>query len=87
MAPIEIKLAECPVSTISAKANSTAKGMVSAVTRVRRQSPSIASNSRVTRPKPKKITWRTVSVVTPNRSESSTTATRPSSSSSRSISS
>ena len=63
MAPIEIRLADCPVSTIIEKAKSTAKGMVAAAMKLMRKSPSMEINTRVTRNRPVKTTWRTVRVV------------------------
>lgn len=60
IAPIEIRLAECPVRAIIENANSTANGIVAAAIRVVRRSPSITSRISVTRKKPVRMTCLTV---------------------------
>ena len=63
MAPMEMRLAERPVSTIMPKAKSTAKGIVTAAMKVMRRSPSMDSSTSVTSTRPVMMTSRTVWVV------------------------
>ena len=57
------QIGRLPGSTIMEKAKSTANGMVIAARKLMRKSPSMKINTRVTRTRPVKTTWRTVSVV------------------------
>ena len=62
MAPMEIRFAERPVSTIMEKENSTANGMVAAAMSVVRRSPSMSSRMSVTSTRPVMMTCFTVCV-------------------------